>query len=61
MANGTREAIESIAELDPEVDRAELTSLYLYLETLRDISQQGKSTFLIVPSDTGQFIISVPK
>lgn len=61
VANGTREAIESIAELDPEIDRAELSSLYLYLETLRDISQQGKSTFLIVPSDTGQFIVSVPK
>lgn len=38
VANATREAIEAIAALNPEIDEAELTRLYMYLETLRDIS-----------------------
>ena len=60
VANATREAIEAISALNPEIDEAELTSLYMYLETLRDISQSGRETFIIAPSESGQFIISVP-
>lgn len=60
IANATREAVEAMAALDPELDKAELTRLYLYLETLRDISESGKGTFIIAPSDSGQFIIPVP-
>lgn len=60
VANATREAIEAIAMHNPEIEAAELTNLYLYLETLRDISESGKSTFIIVPSDTGKFIVSLP-
>jgi regulator of protease activity HflC (stomatin/prohibitin superfamily) len=60
IANATREAVEVIAALNPEMDEAELARLYLYLETLRDISESGKGTFIIAPSDSGQFIIPVP-
>ncbi|MDH5200391.1 MAG: hypothetical protein OEW93_05845, partial [Candidatus Bathyarchaeota archaeon] len=60
VANATREAIEAISALNPEIDEAELTSLYMYLEILRDISQSGRGTFIIAPSESGQFIISVP-
>jgi regulator of protease activity HflC (stomatin/prohibitin superfamily) len=60
VANATREAIEAIAALNPEIDDAEMTRLYIYLETLRDISQSGRGIFIIAPSDSGQFIISVP-
>ena len=60
VANATREAIKAIAALNSEIDEAELTSLYMYLETLRDISQSGRGTFIIAPSDSGQFIISAP-
>lgn len=60
VANATREAVEAIAALNPELDEAELARLYLYLETLRDISESGRGTFIIAPSDSGQFIIPVP-
>ena len=39
-----------------DVDLNELTRLYLYLETLRDIAETGKSQFIVVPEDT-QLII----
>jgi len=29
-----------------------LTSLYLYLETLREIAQTGKAQFIIVPEES---------
>ena len=60
IANATSEAIEVIAALNPEIDKAELTRLYLYLETLRDISASGRGTFIIAPGDSGQYIIPVP-
>ncbi len=60
IANATREAIDLIAALRPDLDHEELTNLYLYLETLRDIAESGKGTFIIAPSDTGQFIIPIP-
>lgn len=60
IANATREAIDVIAALRPDLDHEELTKLYLYLETLRDIAESGKGTFIIAPSDTGQFIIPIP-
>jgi regulator of protease activity HflC (stomatin/prohibitin superfamily) len=60
VANATRESIEVIASLNPDIDQAELTRLYIYLETLRDISESGKGTFIIAPSDSGQFIIPIP-
>lgn len=60
IANATSEAIEVIAALNPEIDKAELTRLYLYLETLRDISASGRGTFIIAPGDSGKYIIPVP-
>ncbi len=60
VANATREAIEAISALNPDIDEVELTRLYMYLETLKDISQSGRGTFIIVPSESDQFIISVP-
>lgn len=60
VANATREAIKAIAALNPDIDEAELTNLYMYLDTLRDISETGKGTFIIAPSDTGEFIVSLP-
>lgn len=60
IANATREAIDVISALRPEMDAGELTNLYLYLETLRDVAASGKGTFIIAPSDSGQFIIPIP-
>lgn len=60
VANATREAIKAIAILNPDIDEAELTNLYMYLDALRDISETGKGTFIIAPSDTGKFIVSLP-
>lgn len=51
IANATRDALLAIAETDPGVDLNELTRLYLYLETLRDIADTGKSQFIVVPED----------
>ncbi len=56
VANATREALLTIAEADPGIDLNELTRLYLYLETLSDIAETGKSQFIVVPEDT-QLII----
>lgn len=60
VANATREAIKAIAILNPDIDEVELTNLYMYLDALRDISETGKGTFIIAPSDTGKFIVSLP-
>lgn len=60
IANATREAIDAIIARRPEVDVAQLTNLYLYLETLRGIAESGRGSFIIAPSDSGQFIIPLP-
>jgi len=60
IANATREAIDAIAALRPDLDEGQLTSLYLYLETLREIAASGRGSFIIAPSESGQFIISIP-
>ncbi len=56
VANATREALLAIAEADPDINLDELTRLYLYLETLSDIAETGRSQFIVVPEDT-QLII----
>ena len=56
IANATSEALLVMAETDPGIDLNELMRLYLYLETLRDIAETGKSQFIVVPEDT-QLII----
>jgi regulator of protease activity HflC (stomatin/prohibitin superfamily) len=60
IANATREAIASIAAVNPEVDESELTRLYIYLETLREIAQTGGGSFIIVTGETGEFIVPLP-
>lgn len=60
IANATKEAIEVIAFPLPETDLTQITNLYIYLETLRDIADSGKGTFIIAPADSEQFIIPVP-
>jgi len=60
IANATREAIETITVQLPETDLTQITNLYLYLETLRDIAESGKGTFIIAPGDSEKFIIPVP-
>ena len=60
IANATKEAIEVIAFRLPETDLTQITNLYIYLETLRDIAESGKGTFIIAPTDSEQFIIPVP-
>jgi len=60
IANGTRAAIDIIAAQRPDLNSTQLTSLYLYLETLRAIAETGKSQFIIIPSDSGNFILQLP-
>lgn len=60
IANATREAIDAIAALQPDLDPAQLINLFLYLDTLRDIAESGKGSFIVAPSDSGQFIIPLP-
>ena len=60
IANATKEAIEVITFQLPETDLTQITNLYIYLETLRDIAESGKGTFIIAPGDSEQFIIPVP-
>jgi regulator of protease activity HflC (stomatin/prohibitin superfamily) len=59
IANATKESIMVIAQSDPNVNISELTKLYLYLETMRDIADTGKSQFIIVPSDS-PYILNIP-
>ena len=60
IANGTRAAIDIIAAQRPDLNSTQLTNLYLYLETLRAIAETGKSQFIIIPSDSGRFILQLP-
>ena len=60
LANATKEALDIIAANQTDINIGQLTNLYLYLETLRAISETGKSTFIIIPSETGNFIIQLP-
>ncbi|RLI09757.1 hypothetical protein DRO42_03415 [Candidatus Bathyarchaeota archaeon] len=60
IANATREAIDAIAAQQPGLNATQLTNLYLYLETLRNIAESGGGTFIIVTGDTGQFLIPLP-
>ncbi|MBS7619305.1 prohibitin family protein [Candidatus Bathyarchaeota archaeon] len=60
LANATRDALNIIAGNQPDLNIGQLTNLYLYLETLKAISETGKSTFIIIPSETGNFIIQLP-
>jgi regulator of protease activity HflC (stomatin/prohibitin superfamily) len=60
IANATKKAIEVITIQLPETELTQITNLYLYLETLRDIAESGKGTFIIAPADSEQFIIPVP-
>jgi regulator of protease activity HflC (stomatin/prohibitin superfamily) len=58
LANSTREAIVTIAKINPDLNSTEITKLYLYLETLRDIAETGKGQFIIIP-DESQFILPI--
>jgi len=60
IANATREAIDAIAAQRPELNSTQITNLYLYLETLKDIAETGKGSFIIVTGEAGQYIIPVP-
>jgi len=56
IANATRRAIEAIASVDNATDRETLTQLYMYLETLRDISEQG-GRITVISGEKGRYII----
>ncbi|MBD3207209.1 hypothetical protein GF319_12830 [Candidatus Bathyarchaeota archaeon] len=58
LANSTREAILIISSSNPDLNSSELTKLYLYLETLRDIAESGKGQFIVVP-DESQYILPI--
>lgn len=60
IANATRESIAIIAAQQPGLNSTELTSLYLYLETLRSIAETGKGQFIIIPGDGSRFLIPLP-
>jgi len=59
IANATRLSLDIIAQASPGIDQAELTRLYLYLETLRDMAASGNAQFIVAP-DTGQYILNIP-
>jgi regulator of protease activity HflC (stomatin/prohibitin superfamily) len=56
LANATKNAVVIISSSSADVNSDEIVQLYMYLETLRDISETGKSQFIIIP-DEGQFIL----
>ncbi len=60
LANATRDAIDAIIHNNPDVSMDDITQLYLYLETLRDISESGNSQFIVITGDQGQFIVPIP-
>lgn len=55
ISKATRRAIEAIAAGNNTTDRESITQLYMYLETLRDISEQGGR--IIVLTEKGRYII----
>lgn len=59
IANATRLSLDIIAQASPGIDQAELTKLYLYLETLRDMAASGNAQFIVAP-DAGQYILNIP-
>jgi regulator of protease activity HflC (stomatin/prohibitin superfamily) len=59
IANATRRSIEVIAEASPGSSLDELTRLYLYLETLRDMAATGNAQFIVAP-DASQYILNIP-
>ncbi|MFP3951041.1 MAG: prohibitin family protein [Candidatus Bathyarchaeia archaeon] len=59
LANATRDAIANIAADNPNIDPGELTRLYLYLETLRDISESGKGQFIVITGKNGEYILPI--
>lgn len=59
ISNATREAIENIISWNDEIKQEEITDLYMYLETLRDISKSEKGQMIIVSGGDGK--IKVPR
>lgn len=52
VANGTAESLRIIAE-ETQMTGAELGRLYLTLEALKDIAEEGKATFFVVTTGEG--------
>lgn len=59
IANATRLSLDIIAQASPGTDLDELTRLYLYLETLKDIAASGNAQFIVAP-DASQYILNIP-
>jgi len=59
LANATRDAIANIAADNPNIDPSEITKLYLYLETLRDISESGKGQIIVITGEQGEYILPI--
>ena len=60
IANATREAIEVIASQQPGLNSTQLTSLYLYLETLRSIAEAGRGLIIVIPGEADRFLLPIP-
>jgi regulator of protease activity HflC (stomatin/prohibitin superfamily) len=60
IANATREAIEAIASQQPGLNSTQLTSLYLYLETLRSIAEAGRGLIIVIPGEADRFLLPIP-
>jgi len=58
VANATRRAIEAIAAGETLTDRESLTHIYMYLETLRDISEQG-GQIIAITGEQGEYILPI--
>jgi regulator of protease activity HflC (stomatin/prohibitin superfamily) len=61
LANSTREAIINLARSEKGLNMSKLTKLYIYLETLRDISEKGNSQIYVISGDNGEFILPIPQ
>jgi regulator of protease activity HflC (stomatin/prohibitin superfamily) len=59
ISNATREAIDAIVLDNQEYDIEEITHLYLYLETLSDISELGKGRIIFITRDGDQTLIPI--
>ncbi|MFP3950656.1 MAG: prohibitin family protein [Candidatus Bathyarchaeia archaeon] len=57
ISNATREAINTIVSWNSEIKKEDITDLYLYLETLKDISESGKGQMIIVSGGNGKIML----
>ena len=59
LANGTRQALELIAQAFGG-DRTQALEFYYYMETLKSLADKGKITVILAPFGSGQPVYVIP-